>query len=106
MLEHCLELEGLFVHLAHIVAGGTLVQVLDEMEKLDVVRIFLEGRDWDTIRELSPKGVDCIVHKQHILQGNVPEDAQVFDVLTVCGPHARRPIEPVLNELSSGVEIV
>lgn len=106
MREHRRQLESGSVHLPHIVAGGALVQVLDEVEELDVVGVLLEGGDRDAVGELCSEGVDCVVYKQHVLQGNVPEDAQVFDVLAVGGPHARRSVEPVLNELPSGVEVV
>ena len=106
MVKHCRQLEGGSVHLSHIVACSALVQVFDEVEELNVVGVLFEGRDRNAVGELVPERVDSVIYKEHVLQGDVPEDSEVFDVLAVLGPHARWPVESVLNQLPSGVEVV
>lgn len=55
------------IDLPHVVGSRALFKMTHQVFEFVIVGIFLERSDWDSIVELRPKRVDCVVYNYYVL---------------------------------------
>jgi hypothetical protein len=76
------------------------------MHKLYILHILFTRCNRNPIIQLLTKGADCIINEYDVGEGNISEDAQIFDVNVVCRLDALVSVEPMLAQSAVGVQIV
>ena len=52
---------------------------LDQILEFSVLLVVVEGENGDPVEEVVPKGVDCVVDQQYVIQLPIGEDTEIFD---------------------------
>lgn len=100
-----MQLERLFVDLPNILSTSQPQQVGLQGLELEIVTTVVVRENWDSVLKLENIGIGCVVYQHHLVKSPVYY-SEVFDVhLFVCF-EAVLPVEPVLDELVLGVDIV
>ncbi len=105
-LVNLLHLECLSVGHSEVFAVLDHLQVVHEADKFSIVFVIFERGDWNAVRELGTKAVDCVIYDKEILEVTSLEDTQVLNVYIVIALDAMVSVQSMLNELVLRIDIV